>query len=86
MSEFELSESFDIDDGELDGLRPQDCFVLGYELCQFHALADKGGAFSKLAHADNTERIGDALLRRGLEFTVGLHDETWVTFNVEAMS
>ena len=29
---FELAESFGIDNGELDGLTPQECFCLGCEL------------------------------------------------------
>jgi hypothetical protein len=85
MPEYDLMEPFDIDHGELAGLRPQDVFVLGYELCQFHALADKGNAFTKPAHAANANRIRAALLRRGLSFGEKSENDEWVTFEVEAM-
>ena len=31
----ELIEGFDIDNGELEGLTPQECFIIGVEWCQF---------------------------------------------------
>lgn len=86
MAGYDLMEPFDIDHGELDGLRPQDVFVMGYELCQFHALADKGLAFQKPAHVANIDRISAALNRRGLAFEVVIEtDGEWATFTVEAM-
>jgi len=39
MNQFSLMRFFKIDDGELDGLRPQECFVLGYELAQIDNFA-----------------------------------------------
>ena len=57
MTDFGLGKSFDIDDGELEGLSPQECFVLGYELAQIDHLVGEPGAASKPVHARNRERI-----------------------------
>lgn len=58
MADFDLVKSFDIDDGELEGLSLQECFVLGYELAQIDHLVAEPGAASRPVHALNRERIG----------------------------
>lgn len=55
---------FDIDNGELDGLRPQECFVLGYELAQIDGLLKTGEQFQKPVHASNRNRIEAELKRQ----------------------
>lgn len=61
-------EPFDIDRGELVGLRDVDCFVSGYELALVHAQLDAGGGFSRWIHTTNTERVLRACVRRGRHF------------------
>lgn len=69
MSEanFELFEPFDIDNGELDGLSQQECFVLGYELAQVHALLRGSCGFEKTVHAANINRVKASAARRERE-------------------
>ena len=62
MSETEWGpiRSFHIDNGELDGLRPQEIFVLGYELAQIDDAVTRPAAIEKPVHAHNRERIVEA--------------------------
>lgn len=86
-AEFRLTESFNIDDGQLDGMTPQECFVLGYELAKLAAQAenDKSG-FCCFVHADNKERIYAAMSKRGRECTLAWaandRSETWMNLQV----
>jgi hypothetical protein len=57
VADFKLFKPFGIDHGELDGLTPQQCFVLGYELAEIESLLKQGAGFQKPVHADNQERI-----------------------------
>ena len=90
--EFEQCESFGIDSGELDGLTPQDCFVLGYELATIHAMAETIAANETIAmhlvHAANKSRIEAALQkrRRGYQWTWPSDDvsEAWVYLTILA--
>ena len=86
--EFEFFEPFGIDDGELDGLNPQQCFVLGYELATITSAADHSGdGFERRVHAANRVRLADALERRNRRFSLTfLHDdvsEAWMQLRVE---
>lgn len=87
-AEYEQYEPFGIDNGELDGLSPQECFVLGYELAQIHELAEHVDGFSKTVHATNQPRIEDSLRRRGREFSwmwpSDDPSESWLYLNVES--
>jgi hypothetical protein len=49
--------SFNIDNGELDGVSPQECFVLGYEVALIDHLLASGDAINQPVHADNRQRI-----------------------------
>lgn len=84
--EFGLIERFFIDDGELEGLTPQECFVLGYEMAEVSALADKDEGFQKMVHAQNNQRLKAALAKRGREFSFvwmeGDRSESWQTLTV----
>ena len=55
--EFGLVKSFDVDHGELDGLRPNECFVLGYELAVIDELLKGDESISRPIHAENRQRI-----------------------------
>lgn len=49
--------SMEIDDGQLDGLTPQECFLLGYEYATITANIRAGEPFESLVNADNSDRI-----------------------------
>lgn len=68
MAEFKSCRPFDIDNDELSGKSLQQCFVLGYELCQIDALVRLGKGFSKMIHASNQDRIEAELKRQKREF------------------
>lgn len=60
-----LLESFNIDDGQLDGLTPQTCFVLGYELSQVSRRAEADRTEWRIPiHAENQSRVATALVKR----------------------
>jgi len=83
MAEFGCVEPFDIDDGELDGLTPQQCFVLGYELADISRRAELlEDSFGALVHSSNRERIERALQKRGRDCRFGWagddRSESWM--------
>ena len=85
MADFELQKSFNIDNGELDGLSPQECFVLGYELAQIDGLVSGlSGPFEKPIHAANKERIEKALegCTYDLKYMSDDVSETWMLLTV----
>ena len=86
MAEFGLIKSFGIDNGELDGKRPQECFVLGYELAQIDAELATGEPIDKPVHADNYERIQKSCKDAGREFSLmwasGDESESWMFLKV----
>lgn len=86
MSDFGLIRPFDIDDGKLDGLSPQQCFVLGYELCMIDRLLESGEGFARTIHAENEHRIKFACnkARRYVEMEWMADDasESWMTMTV----
>ncbi len=49
--------SLDIDDGQLDGRTPQECFLLGYEYATITTRIRIGEPFETLVNADNADRI-----------------------------
>ena len=76
--DFGLIERFLIDDGQLDGMSPQECFVLGYEMSIVSRLAREAPeGFEVTAHAANQERI--TLL---LEQNERQHTWTWPTDDI----
>ena len=52
-----LIASFDIDDGSLDGISPQTCFVLGTEWQRFYEMLKHNQPFNQLIHAENVPRL-----------------------------
>lgn len=60
MATFGLIKSFQIDNGELEGLNEKECFVLGYELAQIDHLLATGELIEKPVHAANRVRIESA--------------------------
>ena len=83
-----LDKSFHVDNGELDGLNPAECFVLGYELAQIDYLLKSGESIQRPVHAKNRERIADSCHRAGREFSLSWmkddRSEMWMWFEVKA--
>jgi hypothetical protein len=86
MANFGLVKSFDIDNGELDGVSAQQCFVLGYELAQIDFLLKSGDAIRQPIHADNLSRIqkscADANRRFRTTWMAGDQSESWLLLEV----
>lgn len=84
---FGLVDPFDIDDGQLDGLMPQQVFTLGVEWEMVRARMDADESFSHLIHSENRDRIAAMASRRGrvVRFTA-MHDdvsEAWLTAHID---
>jgi len=88
MSEFGLIKSFQIDNGELDGLTAQECFVLGYELAQIDQLLKATTEIHQPVHADNRTRIAAACDDAGRSYRLtwlqGDVSESWLLLEVAA--
>ncbi len=86
MPDFGLIKSFGIDNGELDGLRPKDCFVLGYELAIVDEQVKLPDGFSRYIHVENRERIEqscrDADRDFHLKWLEGDSSESWLWLEV----
>ncbi len=89
MASFGLIKPFDIDHGELDGLRQQDCFVLGYELAQIDQLLKQPESINKPVHADNNNRIKKACVESGRQYSLtwmsGDSSESWMHLQVDGL-
>jgi hypothetical protein len=70
MPEYKLMEPFDIDNGELEGLRPQEVFCLGYEWRQIQDMLDTGDGISHTIHTPNANRIKRMCIRRARQCKV----------------
>lgn len=89
-ADFQLAISFGIDKGELDELRRQECFVLGFELSDIHHLlrnvAIRRSKINRLVHAENKERIERfcAKYNRRCEMTFHENDpsESWLRLTI----
>ena len=86
MAEFGLVKSFHIDDGELDGLTPQECFVLGYELAQVDQLLKAPPGIHQPVHVENKARIESACEKADrpyrLTWLSGDVSEAWLLLEV----
>lgn len=89
MAEFGLIESFGIDGDELNGMTPQQVFVLGYELADISRRAEfSSEGWSQPVQSANADRIRRALGKRGREWRFVWpkddRSESWVDLFVEA--
>ena len=64
MARFVLTESCEVDDGSLDGLTPQQCFVLGTEWHRFLDKLRDGRRFAMVVHEKNSWRLTRMAERR----------------------
>lgn len=67
---YELVEPFDVDNGELDGVRQQVVFCLGVEWQMISALLNAGGPIRRTIHTENVSRIKRMCIRRGRTFRI----------------
>lgn len=75
-AEFRPVRPFDIDSGQLDGLRPQDCFVLGYELAIVDEAIRCPLPIGRPVHAKNRDRIEAQFKRAGRDCSMTfMHDD-----------
>ena len=88
MAHFGLLKSFDVDHGELDGMTPQECFVLGYELAQIDSILKQNTEIRQPVHACNQARIAkscnDANRAFRLNWMRGDVSESWMLLEVDA--
>jgi hypothetical protein len=88
VSNFGLLKSFDVDHGELDGMTPQECFVLGYELAQIDFQLKQNSEIRQPVHASNQARItkscNDANRAFRLNWMRGDVSECWMLLEVDA--
>ena len=86
MAQFGLIKTFDIDNGELDQLSRQQCFVLGFELAQIDALLTTGKQIHRPVNADNHSRIEKSCLDSQRQFKLnwmeGDESESWLLLEV----
>ena len=90
MAKYDLVFSFDIDDGQLDGLTPAQCFVLGYELSSIDWAVRKSLRPQVIGfHSKNRDRVMKLMAERhkGRKFSVswmeGDKSEEWMVLSVE---
>ena len=82
-----LVRSFSIDDGELEGLSSQECFVLGYELATVdHKLTTVTEGFTQTVHSENITRIQEYCSRLNRSCTVRFFNndksESWAEITI----
>lgn len=82
MSQFGLIKSFDIDNGELDGVTRAESFVLGYELAQIDFMLKNNNEIRQPVHAENRSRIEKSCKDASRDFTLnwmqGDISESWM--------
>lgn len=71
--------TFETDNGELDGLTVQECFVLGFELCTIERNLKDSRGFSQKVNSANRDRIAEACTDAGRQFKM-----TWIEDQSEA--
>lgn len=73
---YRLVDPFDIDNGELNGLTPQEVFALGYEYGVIREKIESREPFEMQFHSDNYDRIKSLCKRREwLNWELYLHDD-----------
>jgi hypothetical protein len=65
MQQWKLCDSFEVDDGSLEGVDPARCFVLGAEWNDFRRKLATAKTFTTLIHIENTQRLVRLCERHG---------------------
>lgn len=85
--DYHCVEPFGVDHGELDGLRPQEIFVLGVEWKAVAVQADGDDGFERPVHVENRDRLAAILERRGRKYRMSFmaddSSESWLWLAVE---
>jgi hypothetical protein len=77
-SKFKLTDSFYIDDGELEGITPQEIFVLGVEWEMLRATIDFGRTLENYPfHPNNKMRVEKMLQKRKAIYEIS-EDGGWL--------
>lgn len=88
LPEYELTEPFHIDHGELDGLSHQVIFCIGVEYQMIRQSLEHGEVFERTMHVENKDRVAILLDNRNRKyrFTFMQDDpsEGWVHLTVQA--
>lgn len=84
--EYGCIRPFDIDHGQLDGFKPNEVFVLGYECALIDDLLKLPESFHRVVHSANRERIQAQVEQLGREskwrWTADDSSETWIYLDV----
>lgn len=76
-SGWELTEPFDIDDGELNGLSPQMCFSMGVEWMKWLSRIKSNSTHSDMCMEGNSIRIQSLLERHGIQCEARVPNGGW---------
>ena len=81
--------TIDIDEGQLDGRTPQECFLLGYEYATITTRIRLGYPFENLVNADNGDRIEEFCRSVGARYSMtwnrGDSTEQWKQFTFQGL-
>lgn len=82
--EYKPVTMFGIDDGELDGLTSQQCFVLGYELCLVAGSLGQTspGESCHAIHPENLDRIRVVAGMCHRRTTIRAYDDNWFELTI----
>lgn len=82
-----LVKSFDIDNGELEGIPAHQCFVMGYELALIDEALKRPNPIAKPVRVENRERIEKACRDMGRKFSLTFmaddSSESWLWLEVQ---
>ncbi len=81
-ADYSLVEPFEIDNEELSGLSPKQCFVLGVEWRQFYEKVRKREPFSMGMHESNYARLARMARRHGALILGGCIAASWYSISV----
>lgn len=84
-ADFSLVEPMDVDDGELDELSHELCFVLGCEWEMVRRALAKKQPFERPIHSENLQRIRKMCDRYGASAKIAHHDD-WPLLIVDMKS
>ena len=75
--EYSMLEPFFIDESELDGVSPENAFVLGVEWQMVFDQMQTGEAFERPVHGLNRSRIMRLLVRNGRMYHISKAKDGW---------
>lgn len=81
---YHMEFDFNIDDGQLDGLSPQQVFVLGVEFGRLYQdVTEVGEDVGTQVHVENLDRIERLARQEGWVLHVRARDDHWATVRLE---